>query len=59
MKRIIGFCLFVISSIGVFAQESAESAEEMGLDERINKWFEPIADTMLNYVLYAFSFIED
>jgi len=59
MKRIIGFCLFLISSIGVFAQESAESAEEMGLDERINKWFEPIADTWESIVLYPITFTED
>jgi len=59
MKRIIGFCLFLISSIGGFAQESAESAEEMGLDERINKWFEPIADTWESIVLYPITFTED
>lgn len=59
MKRIIGFCLFLISSIGVFAQENAASAEEMGLDERINKWFEPIADTWESIVLYPITFSGD
>ena len=59
MKRIIGFCLFLLSGIGVFAQESAEAAKEMGLDERINKWFEPIADTWESIVLYPITFTED
>ena len=50
MNRKLLTLLFVISPLISFAQETAE----MGLDERINAWFTPIADWWGAFILHNF-----
>lgn len=60
MKRLLGTAFFGLTSFFTFAQEVAEVTQEkaLGLDERINNWFAPIADGWEHIVLYPISFTD-
>ncbi|MBT8327666.1 MAG: alanine:cation symporter family protein, partial [Bacteroidia bacterium] len=51
MKRLFGFGFFLMLSSILFAQADSE----LGLDERINNWFAPIADKWESIVLFPIS----
>ena len=49
MKRLLLISILLIPSM----------LEAKGLDDRINEWFKPIADTWVNIVLYPISFTDE
>ena len=54
MKRFLGISFLSLFTLALFAQES----EDLGLDERINNWFAPIADKWESIVLYPIHFTD-
>jgi alanine or glycine:cation symporter, AGCS family len=60
MKRLLGTAAFGLITLVTKAQEAvAEQTDKaLGLDERINNWFAPIADKWEHIVLYPISFTE-
>lgn len=55
MRRILTLLLFTIGAVTGFAQEAGEvanEAAEMGLDARINAWFEPITKVWIGIVFW-------
>ncbi len=60
MKQLLGTAFLGLTSFMTFAQEAVEVNQEkaLGLDEKINNWFAPIADKWEHIVLYPISFTE-
>ena len=53
MKQLLGTAVFTLTSFLALAQESVETQDQaLGLDERINNWFAPVADQWEHIVLY-------
>lgn len=59
MKQLLGTSFLGLTSLISFAQEAAPKQEHsIGLDEKINNWFAPIADQWEHIVLYPITFTE-
>lgn len=52
MKKIFSLALLILTPWMIFAQNSAEATK--GIDERINDWFEPIANAVADVVFTSF-----